>query len=270
MGREPLALRSGLELLGTLAAAAQTGAAIAEVFHAIGRHLAVFSPAIAADLWIADGEPLARFEFRIVLDRLPPHRQIIEMALGSVLRMSRMVAGPGFTPVSTHLPHAALAPRAEYAACFGCPVKFEETFSGFLVRREDMARPMPSDTSVREVVEAYLRSITPLPDGTAAGPVRALARRLPLTRERTLDLVAAHLAVHPRTLERRLARENATFAGLVDTVRRDEAGRCLRDTDMPLGQVAAQLGFSEQSVLSRACRRWYGHSPSEYRRTLRA
>ena len=265
-----LALRHGLEILGPLAAAAHTASTTAEAFHAIGRHLAVYSPAIAADLRVVDGEPLARFEFRIVLDRLPPHRQMIEMALGTALRMSRMGAGPAFTPVSVHLPHAALVPAAEYAAYFGCPVKFEEPFSGFLLRREDMTKPLPSDATVREVVEAYLRSITPLPDGTAAGPVRALVRRLLPTGGLTLDLVAAHLAVHPRTLERHLAAEGSTFAELVDAARRDEAERCLRDTDIPLGQVAAQLGFSEQSVLSRACRRWYGESPSRYRRKLRA
>ena len=265
-----LALRHGLEILGPLAAAAHTGSTMAEAFHAIRRHLAVYSPAIAADVWIVDGEPLARFEFRIVLDRLPAHRQMIEMALGSVLRMARMVAGPAFTPVSAHLPHAALVPAAEYAAYFGCPVKFEEPFSGFRVRRGDLAKPLPSDAAVREVVEAYLRSITPLPDGTVTGPVRAVVRRLLPTGGLTLDLVAAHLAVHSRTLERQLAGEGTGFSELVDTARRDEAERCLRDTDMPLGQVAAQLGFSEQSVLSRACRRWYGESPSGYRRKLRA
>lgn len=264
-----LALRHGLEILGPLAAAAHTGSTMAEAFHAIRRHLAVYSPAIAADLWIVDGEPLARFEFRIVLDRLPPHRQMTEMALGSVLRMARMVAGPAFTPVSVHLPHAALVPTSDYVAYFGCLVKFEEPYSGFLVRREDMAKPLPSDAAVREVVEAYLRSITPLPDGTVTGPVRALVRRLLPTGGLTLDLVAAHLAVHPRTLERHLAAESTAFADLVDAARRDEAERCLRDTDMPLGQLAAQLGFSEQSVLTRACRRWYGESPSAYRRKLR-
>ncbi|MGN6724025.1 MAG: helix-turn-helix domain-containing protein, partial [Marmoricola sp.] len=56
----------------------------------------------------------------------------------------------------------------------------------------------------------------------------------------------------------------------VDDVRRAEAERYLRDTDMPLGQLAGVLGFSEQSVLSRACRRWFGASPTQVRRASRA
>jgi AraC-like DNA-binding protein len=28
-----------------------------------------------------------------------------------------------------------------------------------------------------------------------------------------------------------------------------------------LGQIAGLLGYSEQSVLSRSCRRWFGRSP---------
>ena len=49
----------------------------------------------------------------------------------------------------------------------------------------------------------------------------------------------------------------------------EEAERYLRDTDMPLGQLSGALGFSEQSALSRACRRWFSASPSELRRASR-
>jgi len=35
---------------------------------------------------------------------------------------------------------------------------------------------------------------------------------------------------------------------------------------MPLGQIADLLGFSEQSVLARSCRRWFGVTPKEIRR----
>jgi transcriptional regulator GlxA family with amidase domain len=53
------------------------------------------------------------------------------------------------------------------------------------------------------------------------------------------------------------------------TTSREEAERYLRDTDMPLGQLAALLGYSEQSVLTRACRRWFGTSATAQRQVLR-
>jgi AraC-like DNA-binding protein len=73
------------------------------------------------------------------------------------------------------------------------------------------------------------------------------------------------LTLHPRTLQRRLAAEGTTYAALLDDVRRQAARRYLTTTDMPMSQVAAALGLSEQSALSRSCRRWFDATPSEVR-----
>ena len=67
-------------------------------------------------------------------------------------------------------------------------------------------------------------------------------------------------------VRQQLAAEGRTFAEVVDDVRRDEAQHYLRHTRIPFGQLAGLLGYSEQSVLSRSCRRWFGMSPSAYRR----
>ena len=43
----------------------------------------------------------------------------------------------------------------------------------------------------------------------------------------------------------------------------------LRDTDLSLYLVARELGYAEQSVLTRSCRRWFGRTPGALRRDLR-
>ena len=40
------------------------------------------------------------------------------------------------------------------------------------------------------------------------------------------------------------------------------------DGDMPLSEIALRLGYSEQSVFSRAFRSWTGVAPSVYRKDL--
>jgi AraC-like DNA-binding protein len=47
------------------------------------------------------------------------------------------------------------------------------------------------------------------------------------------------------------------------------ARRYLRDTDMTLTHLARELGYAEQSVLTRSCRRWFGSSPLAVRDGLR-
>ncbi|GAB4586921.1 AraC family transcriptional regulator [Nocardia sp. IFM 10818] len=264
-----LALQQGIEILGPLAAAARTAPTTGEAFRALHRYLPVYSPAIAASLEQPDGQALVRFEYRILLDHLPPHRQVIELALGVALRMTRLIAGQAYSPVSVHLPHDPVAPEPDYLRYFGCPVHFAQPFSGFLLRPEDLARPLASDAAVRAVVEAYLDTLTPPADGTTTGPVRVLIRKLLPTGTVDRDLIAAHLCLHPRTLQRRLTVEGTTFTALVDEIRRDEAEHYLRDTDIPLGQLATLLGYSEQSVFTRACHRWFGTSAATHRSTLR-
>lgn len=85
-----------------------------------------------------------------------------------------------------------------------------------------------------------------------------------------MELVAAQFALHPKTLQRRLAGEGTTFAELVDATRRAQAERLLRDTDLSMSQVAREIGYAEQSVLTRSSRRWFGTNPTAARTALRA
>lgn len=265
-----LALRQGLEILGPIAAAARTAPTVGEAYASIHRYLSVYSPALAVSVEAGPAERYARFEYRTVGARLPQQRQAVELALGVALRLSRLVVGEDFTAVSAHVPHRALTDAAEYDAYFGCPTLFEQPFAGFRLRRGDLERQVSSDSAVHEIVHRYLDAICPTDDGTVATPVRALIRRLLPTGGLGLDLVAAQLATHPRTLQRRLTAEGASFADLVDEARRDEAERLLRDTRMPMGQVARSLGHTAQSILSRSSRRWFGMTATEFRAALQA
>ncbi|MNC80644.1 HTH-type transcriptional regulator VirS [compost metagenome] len=66
-------------------------------------------------------------------------------------------------------------------------------------------------------------------------------------------------------MQRKLAEESATFEGIRDGVRQEIALRFLTQTRIPLAQLAAILGFSDQSVLTTSSRRWFGMSPSKVR-----
>jgi AraC-like DNA-binding protein len=264
-----LALRQGLEILGPLAVAARTAPTTGKALQALHRYGAHYSPAIATSLDQPPGADHARLEFQVALPRLPSHRQVIELSLGVFMRSARVIIGSDFRPLSVHLPHDALAPEREYQRYFGCPVRFAEPYSGFLLRVADLSRPLRSDTAVHDVVQQYLRSITPPASGTTVtASVRVLVRRLLPTGNLDRDLIAGHLSMHPRTLQRRLAAEGTTFADLVDAVRREEAERYLRETDMYLGRLAGILGYSEQSVLTRACQRWFGTTGTRHRKAL--
>ena len=52
-------------------------------------------------------------------------------------------------------------------------------------------------------------------------------------------------------------------------IRFEIARQLLGDTKVPLGQIAAALGYSEAGAFTRAFRRWAGQTPTVWRYTHR-
>ncbi len=72
-----------------------------------------------------------------------------------------------------------------------------------------------------------------------------------------------------RMLQRRLVEEKASFADLVEQVRRAEGRRTLLEGKLDVAQIAYDLGYSEPSAFVRAFNRWYGVSPLKFRKMHR-
>lgn len=263
-----LALRQGIEIVGPLGVAARTAATVGGGFSIVERFLSAYSPAISARL--APGSTSAElfYAFEVLIERAPPHPQTTELSLGVSLGIMRMLFDAPYAPLSVHLPHEPLTPAKDYVAYFGCRPYFAQPVAGFSFRAADMDRPLHRDDLAHQAMVRYLSGIT----GASAGmtqSVRAMARQLLPTGTVSLELVASELGLHPKALHRRLATEATTFAALVDDVRREAADRYLRDTNISLAHLSRELGYAEQSVLSRSCQRWFGCSASSYRRAVR-
>lgn len=83
----------------------------------------------------------------------------------------------------------------------------------------------------------------------------------------SLEDIACELKLPPRTLQRRLEEAGLNFRLMVDDVRKAQAQHYLRDTRMPLAELAAALGFADHASFNRAFKRWTGASPGAFRRS---
>ena len=89
---------------------------------------------------------------------------------------------------------------------------------------------------------------------------RYLAEEMP-----SLEQISDMLATTPQTLRRRLQREGQGYQVIKDALRRDVAVEFLTQSDLPLLEVAARVGFSEASTFHRAFKAWTGLTPGAYR-----
>lgn len=263
-----LALRQGIEILGPVGVAARTAATVGDAFAIFETYIAAYSPAISGRIAPTGTAGQSFYSFEVLIERPPPCPQTIELSLGVSLRIMRFLLGAQYAPLSAHFPHQALTPTADYVAYFGCRPYFTQPAAGFTVRTADLARPVSQDALAHQAVVQYLAGITTNHTGMTQS-VRTMVRQLMPTGTASLDLIAAQFNLHPRALHRRLTAEGTNFADLIDGVRRETAEHYLRNTDINLSHLTRELGYAEQSVLTRSCRRWFGCSPRDYRKEAR-
>jgi AraC-like DNA-binding protein len=79
------------------------------------------------------------------------------------------------------------------------------------------------------------------------------------------DELASAMALPRRTFNRRLAEYGTTFRDVLKTVRVDVAQQLLRETTLPIGDIAGALGYAESSAFVRAFRHWTQTTPGAWR-----
>jgi AraC-like DNA-binding protein len=260
----------GIDILGPVAVIARNSDTVLDAFVAIGRYLHLHSPALHLTV-AGPGDPGFRadsvtLQFAIEESGLPDLPQSYELSIANGNRIGRLLAGDDMRPRAVAFRHDRLGPQEAYDATFDAPVLFGQDWCGWQIDARFGRRPVDrADPETRRIVARYLD--TSFGEGDELAPhVSTLVRRLLPTGTCSADAVARHLGVHARTMQRHLANEQTSFAGIVDDERKRQAARLLGNPGFQLGQIAGILGYTEQSTFNRSFRRWYGTTPRAFRR----
>jgi AraC-like DNA-binding protein len=193
--------------------------------------------------------------------------QLYDTALAVSVNILRELCGAGWNPTEVLLPHSPPADVSPFQRCFRSRLRFDSPFCAIRFPETWMAESIQGAEPVR------LRRARA--QANAAGKamlLEAVPRSL-----RTLLLhgkgsgadVAQMLAMHRRTLNRRLRDQGTTFQEVLDRVRFAVAKELLEDTAVPLPRIAATLGYSDAASFVRAFRRWTGVTPGVWRGSAR-
>lgn len=262
-----LSRRQDLEMLGPIAVLARNAERVEAALLGVIKYLHTYSPCIEAELHSRG--PLSTFSFRITLRQLPYRAYMVELALGVILGMFRMLTDETFRPTRISFCHRRMSPKSVYENHFGCPVGFEAAANMLAFPTGVLSRAIPGgDSQAHDLAVRYLGAEHRHTD--VDQHVSELLRKLLRLGQANLVDVARVLNLHPRVLQRRLAQAGTTFEQLLDEARRSAAEELLALPGVSLATVAQQLGYSEQSSLTRSCRRWFGEAPLAVRRHLGA
>jgi len=155
---------------------------------------------------------------------------------------------------------------------FGAPVKFSREYNKLFFERSFLQeRFFTSNTLLYDILinalKTYFSSVN-----EQRGFVDMVCReitRLGGDQIPNIEIIAERLAISPRTLRRRLSDEGYSFQEAKNLVREKRAKYYLSQTNMPLSEIAFELGYSELSAFSRAFRSWVGETPQSFRENYR-
>lgn len=257
----------GPSILGPIAVMIRNADTVQSAMEDVAKYLHVHSPALSFNILAPDRDGNISFVFQIDEPRVPLE-QGYELTIANAVHALRMLGGEAALPVSLHFSHKPIAEISVYHERLGCPVYFEQEWSGFKLTPEQLTLPIDqADSETHRLAVNYLASFH-APGASLAPRVIELIRGLLPTGQCRIETVADELAIHTRTLQRRLLQEQQNFDSLLDSHRRQLAARYLTEKDLRLSQIVGMLGYTEQSSFNRAFRRWYNQTPKSYRLSL--
>ena len=255
-------------ILGPLGIVIQNASTPNEALRLVSRYLFIHSPGLSVT--IHDPSPLIDGAFEIVFEiRLsghPAQRQAIDLCLGSLHRSTRLMIGEHYRVKAVTLPHTPIAPLGTYRRFFGASVIANQERAALHLDSATWPTSLQgSNPALRQITEDYLSRHFRAPGDSVSARVRLALRSMLGTPQANMEDIAAMLAIHPRSLHRRLQDEGTGFEIIKEELRSEMALQYLRQTKIPLGQLSGLLGFPEQSAFTRSCKRWFGKTPSAIR-----
>ncbi|MCA0936568.1 AraC family transcriptional regulator [Vibrio alginolyticus] len=266
-----LAKFQGMGILGPISVIARSSATVGEALENISDYLHWHCSALTTKhiLQTKGQDRTIRLEYWVQGREIDYSVQCYELGLANAMQVIKLLCGNEFKPISAHFMHAKLGEEAAYQNVFGCPVKFNQDWCGFVLPESAFSTPLSSeDEQTCKLARHYLDSQPSPISCSVSDEVRKLIRGLLPTGQCSSEAIASHLSMHKRTLQRKLTQESTTYEQILADERQVIVRKYLKDPNLKLSQISGLLGYSEQATFNRACRSWFGVTPRTYRTKL--
>jgi AraC-like DNA-binding protein len=208
----------------------------------------------------------ASLGYTIFEDSVAGAREIIDFAIASLFNIVRRLCGPSWRPLEVSLPRQRPRNTRPYDTVFNAPLRFGAEHGVIVFSTDWLTQPVrDANPLIFGLVKNHIEEHEAESVERFEARLRRLLRTLVLTRRCSLEAVSELFHLEPRTLARRMEREDIKFRALVDEARYEVARHLLADTTLAMTHVAAMLDYSEASAFSRAFRRWSGKTPIAWR-----
>jgi AraC-like DNA-binding protein len=225
---------------------------------------------LGATLRLSVGRGVARLSYRTKAHSTLSARHDNEWSLGFFVHVIRRGTSADWTPTNATFTHPAPEDLREQIQIFGANLHFGQA-TNCIEFPADVLRCRVNETDPK-----LLRVLIQHADGLLgrmqneeklADQVRLLILEHLERGSGDAAGIARKLRISVSTLKRRLKQEGFSYRELRDGVVRDLSKLALRETQVPISEIALRVGYSELSAFDRAFYRLAGTTPRRYRAT---
>jgi AraC-like DNA-binding protein len=212
------------------------------------------------------GPSTASLGYAVFENLVPGVFDIIDCMVATEFNIMRRLCGSSWRPIEVTLPREKPKRTSRFDSFFEAPIRFGAEHGAVIFPAEWLSQPITgANPLIRELLEERIGKLEAAARESFETQLRRVVRSLVLARRCSLEAVSRLLDMEPRTMFRRLEREQITFRKLVDEIRFEVARHLLADTALAMTEIAALLDYSEATAFARAFRRWSGETPKHWR-----
>ncbi len=201
-----------------------------------------------------------------------PRQQFISFAAAGILARLRLFTGETWAPLGVEFEFRQLECPDIVLANFGSRVSYNCPVNKVYFDPTTLATANPHANPrlfrVLTCIASDKLSLKLEPNDIVSRTQRQIQRQLGNARV-DLDSIATTLGITARVLQRQLKQADTTFEALLRESRHGMGEHLVKDTDLPLTEIAHALGFGELSSFTRAFKADFKMSPRDYRQSFR-
>ncbi|AWB23044.1 AraC family transcriptional regulator [Methylobacterium currus] len=257
--------RTTLASLGQLGVLMRNTHTLGDALRALALHQGLFDRGAVIDVMVKGPVAVACYApYEPDADGIALH---CERALTAMTNVVRALGEPDWAPDEVLVPRRQPQDTKPYADVFRAPVRFEQEIAALVFPAALLGHPVGgANPALRRIAE---RRLCRAAAGDLTDELRRHLRTILIRGRLSAQRAAETMAVHRRTLSRRLKAAGTCYRSVANETRLAVARQLLADTDLGLAEISAALDFSEPAAFTHAFRRWTGTTPSAWRRDRR-
>ena len=193
--------------------------------------------------------------------------QVYDLCAAVMHRIMQSLCGEKWTATEVMLPRKEPADKIPYRRLFRTVIIYDADLCAITFPREQLGR---RSTTADSLLFRYLKQeaeiLHRIRDEELTDNMPAVIRHALLTENFSARVIAQQMGLAERTLHRQLKAAGTSFRAEIDKERMAVSMQLLEVTSLAISDVAQSVGYTSSSSFNRAFRRWFGITPTSWRK----